>query len=77
MREENVPKSREKCQECYALFSLGFTAEVLCPFCVLSNVWCTNLFMCSIHLCSCPICMNVLCFMLDNKDGKKKIYLQS
>jgi hypothetical protein len=34
MREENVPKSREKFQECHALFSLGFTEEELCPFCI-------------------------------------------
>jgi hypothetical protein len=34
MREEIVPKSREKFQECPALFSLGLTAEVLCPLCV-------------------------------------------
>jgi hypothetical protein len=58
MGEENVPKSREKFQECQALFSLGFTAEELCHFCVLSNVWCTNLFSCSIHVCLCPVCMN-------------------
>ena len=30
MREENVPKSREKFQECHALFSLGLIAGVLC-----------------------------------------------
>jgi hypothetical protein len=34
MREENVPKGGEKFQGCHALFFLGFTAEVLCPFCV-------------------------------------------
>jgi hypothetical protein len=68
MREEHVPKSREKFQECHALFSLGFTAEVLCPFFVLSNVCCTNLFTCSIHVCSCPVCMNEYS-MLDNKHG--------
>jgi hypothetical protein len=31
MWEENVPKSREKFQECHALLSLDLIAEVLCP----------------------------------------------
>jgi hypothetical protein len=30
MKEENVPRNREKFQECHALFSLGLIAGVLC-----------------------------------------------
>ena len=38
---------------------------------VLSNVWCTKSVYVSIHVCFVPLSerLNVLCFMLENKNG--------